>query len=345
MKMRSVILALAMSFAVGGVSQALDSVKTAKSTLLGRVVGTSPMKVDLEQGASGKTRVIPVNQIQTVFYEGEPVELKTAKIHVFGGHYAEALAALERIQENVDEPTIRQDIEFYRALCAAKMALAGSGKITDAGRMMKAFADANTESHHYFEASEIVGDLLVAIGQYALAAEYYGRLDKAPWPDYKMRAGVAAGRALLAQGKIDEAQKAFDKVIAIQAEDSLAQEQQTLARLGKAGALVDTRQPDEAVKMVEEILKTADPENAPVLPRAYNVLGTAHRQAGRTKEALLAFLHVDLLYPSAPDAHAEALANLADLWEQLQKPERARRARETLDEQYPDSPWAKKANN
>ena len=146
---------------------------------------------------------------------------------MLAGHYAEALAALERIKEDADRPEIQQDIEFYKALCAAKLALGGSGKIADAGRMMKAFADANTKSYHYFEASEIVGDLLVAIRQYAQAAEYYARLEKAPWPDYKMRAGVAAGRALLAQGKIDEAQHAFDRVIATEAEGDLAQSQRT----------------------------------------------------------------------------------------------------------------------
>ena len=62
------------------------------------------------------------------------------------------------------------------------------------------------------------------------------------------------------------------------------------------------------------------------MARAYNVLGTAQRQAGRTKEALLAFLHVDILYSSVPHAHAEALANLADLWQQLHRSDRAQRA-------------------
>ena len=75
------------------------------------------------------------------------------------------------------------------------------------------------------------------------------------------------------------------------------------------------------------------------------MLGTAQRQAGRVKEALLAFLHVDILYPGVPDAHAEALANLAELWDQVHKGERANRARQTLQEQYKDSPWAKKAGN
>lgn len=342
MRMRWLVLAAVAIFAAGNVSLAFDSIKTTKSTLLGQVVGMSPVQVDLEQGSVGVTKEIPVNQIQTIFFENDPVELKTAKTHVLGGRCVEALAALERIKDEPSRPEIRQDIEFYKALCTAKLALGGSGKIADAGRMMKAFADANGKSYHYFEASETVGDLLVAIRQYGQAAEYYARLEKAPWPDYKMRAGVAAGRALLAQGKTDEAQNAFDRVIATEVEGDLAQSQRTLAKLGKASTMVASKKTDEAIKSVEEILKTADAEDVPLMARAYNILGTAHRQAGRTKEALLAFLHVDVLYSSVPDTHAEALANLVDLWEQCHKTERANAARKTLEEQYKDSPWAKK---
>jgi tetratricopeptide (TPR) repeat protein len=342
MKMRWLVLATIAISAAGNVGRAVDSIKTAKSTLPGQVVGMSPVQVELEQGASGVTKEIPVNEIQTIFFDNDPVELRTAKTHVLGGRYVEALAALERIKEEPSRPEIRQDIEFYKALCCAKLALGGSGKIADAGRMMKTFADANSKSYHYFEASEIVGDLLVAVRQYGEAAAYYVRLEKAPWTDYKMRAGVAAGRALLAQGKTDEAQKAFDRVIATEAEGDLAQSQRTLAKLGKADALVVSKKTDEAIKSVEEILNTADAEDVPLMARAYNILGTAYRQAGRTKEALLAFLHVDVLYASVPDSHAEALANLADLWEQCRKTERANAARKTLEEHYKDSPWAKK---
>ena len=344
MKMRWLVLAAVVSLAAGSVSRALDSVKTTKNTLLGRILGMSPVQVELEQSSGGATKEIeiPVNQIQALFYEDDPVELKTAKTHVLGGRYADALAALERIRGDVGRREIEQDIDFYKALCTAKLAIGGSGKIAEAGRMMKAFADANSKSYHYFEASEIVGDLLVAVRQYAQAAEYYGRLDRAPWPDYKMRAGVATGRALLAQRKIDEATAAFDKVIATEAEGELAQGQRAFAKLGKASALVASKKPDEAIKMVEDILKKVDAEDAPLWARAYNVLGTAHRQAGRTKEALLAFLRVDVLYWSVPDAHAEALANLADLWEQVHQTERANRARKTLEEEYRDSPWSKK---
>jgi tetratricopeptide (TPR) repeat protein len=216
-------------------------------------------------------------------------------------------------------------------------------KIVDAGRMMKTFADANPKSYHYFEASEVVGDLLVAVGSYGPAAEYYARLDAAPWPEYKMRAGVAAGRALLEQGKVEEALSNFDRVLATKAEGASAEQQRMAATLGKAAALVAMKKPADAIKSVEGFLEKADVENAPLMARAYNVLGTAQRQAGRTKEAILSFLHVDVLYASVSDAHAEALANLADLWDDVHKTERANRARKTLDERYPESSWAKKA--
>jgi len=101
--------------------------------------------------------------------------------------------------------------------------------------------------------------------------------------------------------------------------------------------------PDEAVKAAEAIIAKADPEQAELHALAYNVLGTALRKASKPKDALLAFLHVDVLYPHYPDAHAEALANLTQLWNELNKNERGARCRQLLEEQYRNSPWVKVA--
>jgi tetratricopeptide (TPR) repeat protein len=343
MNRRCLMLSLVAALILGGTAQAFDTIKTTGRKLSGHVRGMDSTKIDFEQGAAGGVvQEVPVNEVRTIYYEAEPGDLTAAKNHVLAGRCADALVALERIKEGRGRREIHEDVEFYKALCTAKLALGGSRKITDAGRMMRDFADANPKSYHYFEASETVGDLLVALSQYGQAAEYYARLDAAPWPDYKMRAGVAAGRALLSQGKPQEAAAAFERVLATEAEGESAQSQRTAANLGKASALTAMKKPDEAIKIVEDILVKGDAEDAPLMARAYNVLGTAQRRAGRVKEALLAFLHVDILYASVPDAHAEALANLAELWEQVHKTDRAGRARQTLEEQYKDSPWAKK---
>ena len=341
MNKRCISVAVALFLSLASVTQAFDTIKTATRTLSGRIVGMDATKIDFKQGIGGALQQVPVNAIQMVYFEAEPAELKTAKKHILDGHYADALAALERIRETPSRVDIRNDIDFYAALCAAKMALGGSMKISTAGKMMRNFFEGHPRSYHYFEAAETVGDLLVALGEYDLAAQYYDRLNGAPWPDYQMRASVAAGRSLLRQGKIREAAAEFDKVLAANASGESAQVQRTAARLGKASTLTALKEPGEAVAIAEDIINNADPEDAPVLARAYNVLGTAQRQAGRIKEALLAFLHVDILYSSVPDAHAESLANLAELWEQIHKIDRANRARQILEAQYPNSPWAK----
>ena len=159
------------------------------------------------------------------------------------GHWAEAAALLDRIRNEPTRPEMQQDLQFYKALCGAKLALAGKRDVPEAGRLMRAFADANTGSYHYYQASETVGDLLAAIGQYAPAADYYGRLRAAPWPDYKMRAGVAIGGTLLDQGKAKEALAAFDEVIANDAEGDAAERQRVVARLAKARAVAASRSP------------------------------------------------------------------------------------------------------
>lgn len=341
----AVILSLA-----AGASQAFDTVKTTKIGMSGHVLSMTSVSVELQQtNLAALRKEIPVNQILTIYYDEDPKELKAAKDHVLEGRYQEAQAAMGRIKKEPGRQEVLEDIEFYKALCAAKLALAGNGRIADsdegpgAGRLMKAFADNHPNSYHYFEASEMVGDLLLAVRQYAQAAEYYGRLAKAPWPDYQMRAGVASGRALLAQGKTEEALAAFDKVSNTAVDGELAETQRMLAALGKADALVASQKPDNAIRLTDEVLRKVDPEDASLRARAYNIAGTAHRQAGRVQEALLAFLHVEVFYSSIPAAHAEALANLADLWEQVHKTERANNARQTLEKQYRDSPWAKKA--
>lgn len=84
-----------------------------------------------------------------------------------------------------------------------------------------------------------------------------------------------------------------------------------------------------------------DPEQKELQARAYNNLGNSYEQAGRTKDALLAYLHVDVLYSTVPDAHAEALSHLATLWDSVGQSNRAREAKQMLTDKYGGSRWAK----
>lgn len=323
---------------------AFDTVKTLSGSVAGDIIKMSPVEVTVKQPAL--ERKVPVNEIQSILYSDEPSSLNLARTQLNGGRYQDALDTLSDPKKidlgQIERAVIKQDVEFFKAMCAAKLALGGSGEIKAAGKVLFEFLKNNEGSYHFLEANELMGDLLVADGKFADAEPYYAKLGDAPWPDYKMRSGVAIGRLQLAQKQVDAAEKTFDRVLAIQAEGAQADFQRLNAKLGKARCMAEKNQAAEAKKMVEEIIEAADPEYQDLHARAYNTLGTIERKSGRTIAAALAFLHVDKLYFSDPEQHAEALANLEPLWNELHKPERAMKARQLLDTRYKNSPWAQK---
>jgi len=344
MKWRGVALAVSTWLMVAATAWAFDVVRAAgRPVISGKVLRTSQLEVVVEQGSSdGLIKKVPVNEIIGITYDQDPTPLKTARTHVAGGHFEEALGSLEKLDSaRIGREEIKADVEFYKAYCRAQLALGGHGEVAAAGKEMIAFVSSHAESYHWLKANEIVGDLLVANGSFAAAETYYAKLGEAPWNDYKMRAGVAIGRALLAQKKYAEALRSFEMVLALTADGDRAESQRIAATLGKARVLAAENNPDEAVKLAEGVLGRLNADQTDMLAQAYNVLGTAQRAAGRAKDARFAFLHVDLLYSSVPEAHAEALFNLAQLWGELQRPDRAAQARQTLQQQYKNSPWAK----
>jgi tetratricopeptide (TPR) repeat protein len=307
----------------------------------GQITGMSATSVTLELGAT--KREIPVNEIEVLQFDGEPNQLSQARIAVRGGRYDDALAMLDKIDfQSLKRPEIAKDAEFFAALAAARSALAGGGSIADAGKRMFAFERANRDSFHYFEACETLGNLLAAVGKHPEAQGYFNKLAEAPWPDYKMRAGVLVGDALVRQQKYPEALTKFDEVLKMDAPGELAAAQKSAATLGKAAALGGAGKTDEAVKLVEDVIAKTDPADEELHARANVVLGNCYQAAGKKKEARNAFLHVHLLFPKNPELHAEALANLATLWTDLGKADRGAEARNLLKEKYPNSVWAAK---
>ena len=185
----------------------------------------------------------------------------------------------------------------------------------------------------------LFGDLAEAAGKHAAAQSAYKAVGQAaPWPEYRARAGVALGRSYLAEGKIAEASGAFK--IALNTPDTApgVQAQKLAATLGEARCLAANKKIDEATAMIEQVIKQADSEDHELLAEAYNALGSSYRASNRPKDALLAFLHVDLVYFNSPQNHIEALQNLTELWKEQQMPERSAEAARVLRDRYKRAP-------
>ncbi len=328
-------------------ASALDTVRLTKGTSINGTIGqTSPREIVIKL-SNGSDQTIPVNEIESIKFSGEPPQLNVARSAVASGRFDEAQRALEKIAQDkkgIERPEVQQDVQYLQAACAARLALAGNGDLLNAGKLMRDFVHSYTNNYRFLDASELLGDIFVAIEKPELAQQQYDTvLRLAPSNDIKMRAAVSQGNAFLAQGKWEAAQNAFDEALRTGGKENspAITNQKQLANLGRAVCLAAADKPEEGIKLVEEVLASADPEHADLCARAYNTLGTCLRKAGRTKDALLAYLHVDLLYPSEALAHAEALQNLIELWPEVGNPQRAAEAQDVLKSRYGNTRGAK----
>lgn len=306
------------------------------------VVSSTPRALTVEE-RGGTRQEIPVETILDVQFDGEPQELKTARNLLARGRPADAIAEIEKLVADTSlelPPLVQEDLEFVRASARSELALLGSGSIPEAGKEANDFLRNHPQSMHAYRMIESVGDLLAAAGDQAKAESYYARLADGP-PAVRIRAAAARGRMRAASGDHAGAVTAFEAAEAIEAADSASLEQKREASLGRARSLGHLGRGDEAIELVNRIFDGADPTDATLLAAAYNALGDAQRGAGRLQDAIIAYLTVDLVYNASPEAHAEALSKLAVAWDQVGQPERAREARGVLQQQYPQSRWAR----
>jgi tetratricopeptide (TPR) repeat protein len=213
-----------------------DRVRTLRSSDAGELTDVTPTEITMDKGTSG-TRKIPVNEIVSITFHDEPTELTQARVNVKNGGYVNASELLQKIDlSKVDRDIVKQDIEFYEALCGAKLALNGTGEVNAAGSRLNDFVRKNRQNFHYWEAIETMGDLLTSSEKFDGAQKQYAELAKAPWPDYQMRAAVALGRAFQAQDKHAEAIQQFDSVLAMSEDSDSAKAQKLSATLGRRSA-------------------------------------------------------------------------------------------------------------
>jgi len=334
---------------------ALDQIRThTKDVIRGQITEISPEAVKIDKRPIEET--VPVNEIISISFDREPDELSKGRNLAHTGQYEEAIEALKGVNRKEAERRLEmvQDLDFYNAYCATKLALGGAGSIAEAGKQMLGFLNNNKTSYHYLQAAELMGDLYVAFGTDALrknnaaaaktsfdrAMDNYAIAGKAPWPGADVGLNLKRGRALLVQKKNAEAIAAFQSVLD-GAAGPQAESLKLEATLGKATALAMDNKADQGVELVKGVIDKTPKSDTDLHAKAYLALGNCHKAGNKPKEAIMDYLHVDLLYFQDPQVHAEALGQLALLWQSLSHPERAREASAKLAKLYPNSVWAK----
>ncbi len=311
------------------------------SKLLGKITAVSPTEITVT--SAGSERTVPVNEVQRISLANEPAGLRQARAAVQAGQFEQALENLEGLDIRSADTVLRQEIGFYRVLAQAELALVGGGDPKEAEAAMMAFLGRERTTYHFFEIAETLGHLATASGDYANAARYYQQLDKAPWPEYKLRSNILLGDVWRTQAKWDEAISHYEQALAVNATEASVVRQQTFARIGRAACQAERGQSAEAIHALQDVIAKNDPADDPLFAQAYLALGSAYRQSQHPMDAVLAYLHVDLLFYGQREAHAEALYYLTELWPQVDQPARAVEARQLLQTRYAGTVWAKRA--
>ena len=313
---------------------------TGKAPLRGTIKKMSATEIVITVG--NRDRSIPVNELANVSFKDEPAELGMARREIANQNYDAALDKLDRIDRSgLRSSYVRQDVEFYLALAAAHKALAGAADPKPVVRQMIKFRKAASDSYHFYKTVDVLGQLAMSMGEYKHAEIFFSELARAPWNDYKMRASSLAAQALLRQEKYGEALKIFEKVRSSNVTGPAADRQKALAQIGMSVCLAESGKSAEGIDLAESIIDDAGPQDVELNAKAYNALGNCYVKENKTKDALLAFLHTDILYQTQPDAHAEALFHLTQLWDQIDRKDRALNSRSILKSRYANSQWAR----
>jgi tetratricopeptide (TPR) repeat protein len=187
---------------------------------------------------------------------------------------------------------------------------------------------------------ELSGDVYLAGGDEANARQKYETLAKAPAPHYKARSALLVGQLLLAQKKYDEAIPKFEAALAAAGTSPVNAEERRDAAFGRAMALSGTKKLVEGTEIVKQFIARTKLDDTVALAQGYNALGECYLAGGDNHSARDAFLHVDLLFPTAANEHARSLYRLTEVWKDLRQPTRAQDAQQRLADEYPLSRWA-----
>jgi tetratricopeptide (TPR) repeat protein len=325
---------------------AVDTVtrKSNGKKLGGTITGMSQTGFTVKKSV-GESEAVQANDISAIEWDGASGDLRLGNIDETGGKYASALQRYTKSKAETKTPSneLRAEIDYSIARATARLALFDPDKQQEAIHTLLAIQKSSPNHVRYFESVGLLGQIQLARGDLASAKESFDIVAEAPWNEYKLLAKIFLARILVADKKLDDAIQEFAAAAATAATDStIEQSRKYEALLGQSRTLIVMARCAEALNILEVITDNAPADDGPIQAEAYCLQGNALQTLGRGKEAALAYLHVDILFPQEADFHAEALFNLSKVWKLVQLPDRATDTEMKLVQKYPNSVWRKK---
>ncbi len=284
----------------------------------------------------GNTTIsVPTDQIDRIEYQGQPAAMQLGETRENAGQLADAAIQFKKAAtEGEGKPFVVEAALFREAGCLAELALIEPDRVKEAKGRLAAFLQAYPKGRHIRLAREGLAKLQLHTKDFKGAEATVAELAKLPGA--ADRAAVLKAKILVMQGDFNAAGAELDRLIAALPDQSL---QQREARLTKVESLIGEKKFPEAESLVRQVIAGAPAEDVAAQSLAYNTLGDCLRTANRPKEALLAYLHTDLLYAKDKQEHPRALYQIEQLFRRLGQTARADEYAQRLKQEYPNSTW------
>jgi tetratricopeptide (TPR) repeat protein len=303
--------------------------------VLGQVQSESPTEVVVKLGVN-ETKV-PTDQISSIRYDSQTATFQLAAARESGGQLAEAAELFKKAAtETAGRPFPQQTALFREAEILSDLALIEPDRTKEAKEKLNQFLRSYPGSRHIAAAREAMARLQLHTDDFPGAEASVSELAKLP--KAADRAAVLRTKILARQGKHTEAISELDRLISTAPKGS---QRQRGAILAKAESLAGLKKYQEAETLVRQVIQENPAEDAAVQAPAYNTLGDCLRAANRPKEALIAYLHTDLLYSKDKEEHPRALHEIEALFRQLKQDSRADEFAQRLKQEYPRSTWSR----
>ena len=328
-------LSSSMSFAADQVTQLSDG-RTVRGTF--QSITADAIQIKRTNGESVRLRP---DEVKNVRFNREPNVLQRIRTNVRNQSWQTALTALETLKDDYTggDRRVVAEMAFLHARCLAGLAHADSDRAPPAIAALEEFL-ASYSNHYRRQQTEIVLAELLLERDPSRAMELLEGVRSSPATGFALQAGMTMGRALLDHGDPDQAMLIFEDAIRQSADDAATADVHFESRIGQAECLRRQSQPGKALDTLTEVISEAPEDPPTILARAWLKSGDCQLNLGEQKAALMAYLHVDVLYPSSSAEHAESLYRLMALWQTVGKPDRAQEAETRLQTLYPQSRWA-----
>ncbi len=320
--------------------------KSVSRRITGTITDISKTEIVVQSTAKNKPPThIPANDIKEIKWNSEPPELTLLRSAERKNSFEKALVGYKKVYGQIgsSQKNLRNDLSFLIARVTSQLAADDEKHLEDAIALLEKFRKLNPNHFRYYESLILLNKMYQKKNDPEQIRRISELIATAPWKDFRDSGKIEKAYALLSTGDADQALELFEKII-LEYNKNPENDQALKAILGKAKCLLKLEEFQKAEKTINHLLDHANPVSKQLLTETFLMQGELYRSQKLPKDAILAYLRIDLIFNKDKKAHEEALYWLAVLWKQVGHETRSSKNSEKLKSKYPESKWISKLN-